>query len=110
MQKRHRHTRRVAAAVCNDDSNTEHQQDAEPLVEIDITSSAPDQVDQDMFEVFGLSRSQVKYSTKEARTQTKEQVQMPFRIRDVHMHVAAAAKADLSVPSSSRSKGKEKLL
>nr|XP_027093781.1 uncharacterized protein LOC113714186 [Coffea arabica] len=44
-KKRQQCTRRVATVVCNDDSNTKYQQDAEPLVEIDITSFASDQVD-----------------------------------------------------------------
>ncbi|XP_071901078.1 uncharacterized protein [Coffea arabica] len=79
------------------------------LEDVPITSSVP--ASPNLYEVFGLKRSQVKYSQPLHSRKEQEKVQMPVKAKSVHMEVAAAATAATKrVAGSSRMKGKNKLL
>ena len=79
------------------------------MEDVPITSSVP--ASPNLYEVFGLKRSQVKYSQPLHSRKEQEKVQMPVKAKSVHMEVAAAATAATKrVAGSSRMKGKNKLL
>ena len=76
------------------------------MEDVPVTSFVP--ASPNLYEVFGLKRSQVKYSQPLHSRKEQEKVQMPVKAKSVHMEVAAAATK--RVAGSSRMKGKNKLL
>ena len=77
------------------------------MEDVPVTSFVP--ASPNLYEVFGLKRSQVKYSQPLHSRKEKENVQMPVKAKSIHMEVVAAA-ATKRVAGSSRMKGKNKLL